>query len=104
MRKEIYKQLLKTGVKVRQPFNDEVEELPVITYELSSVAVPEHDGIGYFDNYVDIDITCLDSIERSDLEIKVQQLMLEIGYLNTSSRPISDSEYYRTIQTYHSIK
>lgn len=104
MRKEIYEQLSKMNINIRQEYSNEELEFPLIVFNYSDIAIPDHDGIAYYDSTLDIEIFSYDSVERNNLEKQIQELMIEIGYINSSSNDIPDSEYYRSILTFNSIK
>lgn len=103
-REEIYNAIKGIGINTTQEYPDEEKDFPCFVYKASSTANADHDGISFFDIEVDVEIYAETSEERTEYELKLQQTMMGIGYINISNFELPHPDYYRNKLTFESIR
>ena len=104
MRSEIRNTLLTLTPNVFQDYPNKEEDYPCLVFGVSYTATTTHDGLGYFDVSLRVEIYASTSEERSELEMKVITTLVNQGWINDSNTELPHPDYYRQNLMFSTIK
>ena len=104
MRTEVYNMLTTITPNVFQDYPEEDKDFPCLIFSLTYIGEPDHDGIGFFDCSLRVEIYSQTSEERSKLEYKLITELIKYGWVNHSNDELPHPDYYRNNLMFSTIK